>query len=928
MYPNVLTVCPCSAAGLFPFRTRLSPGQPHTEGYMQVQVQPGCPLLPEGVQLKGYFYSCCEVLEERVVGGFSGSLKQAGVQGPPVGVEAAGARQGFRHSYVGVGQGGAQVLEGYTAGTVLGSCLHVHFSSCPAAVQHLLQRCLRVDVASTTAAASVAAAAAVQREKLRAEQLEQQQQGQPVPGIGVLHGRDIERHSTGLAASKVQAQSMPDLLGAAAGKELGDMLHCVGYSSPDLQGEAACMEDESSSAGKQQQTCSQHAAGSFLRNKSSSIPDNMQQLGSQKQPNQQHGPFHVPVRWSLDLQRLGSSLTSQLLSVHLTPDKEKDKQEQQELSGEQQQQRRQKRGSSHNLLPLVDEMPLPEAASKALQNRLPVAGKTHHKRIGLACPLTVGSSVLQQQQQQELQGELDHRHMCHSASAASIHEQMVHMMAAGDHSGCAAQDASSSKAASYTTEGQTEDIWREQQQQSEPNSHKAQQQQQRWVEASCHPVLRTSVDIASLQHNAPVSAVPALRRSSLHLVPGESGASGGTAASLVDAVDAGGSSSASGSLPRSPADSIISLSPAATDMLLALGLRPRLAGVTEEDRAIEVGGWSGMEGIIQPWVAGGLENSGFSRLQLLEGVPMVCHSAQGPAGPQWQVDEQALRIARPRLVVVPGDEEHVSSSSSSSSAIGTSSSRQGRHVLTRRLAQRALKRSGVLWPESGAVMLYHECHTLCEVLEFLAVVADTAGVPERAVQLLNHVRQRLRVVAGGRAAARSLPCLASRPALQSARVLVLESINPLVVSGRWVPELLQLAGGTGPNAVWAPTPGQLSAEVGWSLLRQWAPEVVVIAVPHCTAASAMLETPQLAMQPGWWAVPAVQAGAVFILDESLLCRPGLELVLGAEVLGHVLQPDTQKMPQAAMGRVLQLCLHGGQRCRPRLLPNYFNMYCG
>jgi len=89
-------------AGLFPFRTRISPGQPQTEGYMQVQVQPGCPLLPEGGQLKGYFYSCCEVLEERVVGGFSASLAQAGAQGPPVGVEAAGAGQGK-----GVGNGHA-----------------------------------------------------------------------------------------------------------------------------------------------------------------------------------------------------------------------------------------------------------------------------------------------------------------------------------------------------------------------------------------------------------------------------------------------------------------------------------------------------------------------------------------------------------------------------------------------------------------------------------------------------------------------------------------------------------------------------------------------------------------------------------------------------------------------------------------------------
>jgi ABC-type Fe3+-hydroxamate transport system substrate-binding protein len=521
------------------------------------------------------------------------------------------------------------------------------------------------------------------------------------------------------------------------------------------------------------------------------------------------------------------------------------------------------------------------------------------------------------------QSRLSNSGNCHSKSAASIHEQMLHMMATGPYKGGKAlcDDGVSSKAASYTTEGQSEDVWWQHQ------DHSDNEGQQQQLQASEHAALRRSVDVACLQHITPTSETTAMRRSSIQLALGESRAFGGRAALLgVDANAGSSNSSASGS-SQSVGDSIISLSPAATDILLALGLRPRLAGVAEEDICIERQGWAGVDELIQEWVGGKSESRGFSRLQLLEGVPAVCHSLDGPAGLQWQVDEQAIRLARPKLVVIPGDEEHVSSSSSSSSRV--SSSRRGPQVLTRTMAQRALKRTGVLWPESGAVILYHQCHSLCEVLEFMGVVADAAGVPERAVLLQERIRQRLRALASSRAAViMPLSHLGCGHAQHLPRVVVLECITPLVASGRWVPELLQLAGGTGPHNVWGPTPGQASVEVGWSSLKQWAPEVIVVAVPRCTAASALLETPQLAMQPGWWAMPAVQSGSVYILDESLLCRPGLELVLGAEVMGHLLQPHLRTMPQAAVGRVLQLCLHDGQRCRPRLLPNYFNIYCG
>lgn len=57
-------------------------------------------------------------------------------------------------------------------------------------------------------------------------------------------------------------------------------------------------------------------------------------------------------------------------------------------------------------------------------------------------------------------------------------------------------------------------------------------------------------------------------------------------------------------------------------------------------------------------------------------------------------------------------------------------------------------------------------------------------------------------------------------------------------------------------------------------VRDYAPEVLVLAPCGHSVAATRAEVCQLAGLPGWWSLPAVKAGAVYILDHALLCRPG------------------------------------------------------
>ncbi len=101
------------------------------------------------------------------------------------------------------------------------------------------------------------------------------------------------------------------------------------------------------------------------------------------------------------------------------------------------------------------------------------------------------------------------------------------------------------------------------------------------------------------------------------------------------------------------------------------------------------------------------------------------------------------------------------------------------------------------------------------------------------------------------------------------------------------------------------------------------PEVLVVAAGECEGAARALA--QVCALPGFWALPAVHSGRVWLLHGAYLGLPGPRLADGAEVLGHaLLGPFRVPLPRGLpYGAVLRLSLAGGQRCRQSLLPNYF-----
>jgi iron complex transport system substrate-binding protein len=57
-------------------------------------------------------------------------------------------------------------------------------------------------------------------------------------------------------------------------------------------------------------------------------------------------------------------------------------------------------------------------------------------------------------------------------------------------------------------------------------------------------------------------------------------------------------------------------------------------------------------------------------------------------------------------------------------------------------------------------------------------------------------------------------------------------------------------------------------------VRAYAPEVLVLSPCGAGLESGVQQAAELAALPGWWALPAVRAGRVFVADHSLFSRPG------------------------------------------------------
>lgn len=222
---------------------------------------------------------------------------------------------------------------------------------------------------------------------------------------------------------------------------------------------------------------------------------------------------------------------------------------------------------------------------------------------------------------------------------------------------------------------------------------------------------------------------------------------------------------------------IVSLLPAATEIVCALGLRERLLARSHEcDTPADVTELPPLtRSRIDPHLPSEELDRRVKRL-LAEGTPL------------YEIDEALLERLRPDVVVTQAACD-VCAISYEQVAGSVGRSAPGARVVSLQPAR------------------------LADVWQDVRTVADACGVSERAVELLADIERRLDRV---RRESKGGP----RP-----RVAVLEWLAPPMLAGHWIPDVIEAAGGTyvGPAA------GAPSPYVSWEDLGALRPDALVVA---------------------------------------------------------------------------------------------------
>ncbi len=199
---------------------------------------------------------------------------------------------------------------------------------------------------------------------------------------------------------------------------------------------------------------------------------------------------------------------------------------------------------------------------------------------------------------------------------------------------------------------------------------------------------------------------------------------------------------------------------------------------------------------------------------------------------------------------------------------------------------------------------------LCDVcaVSFSDVCAATAALVHQEIRIVNlhptrfddiwadiaRVADALGRSAEGAAVVRGLQARASAITTRSSgrgerpRVVAVEWLDPVMLGGMWMPELIERGGGI-PLVT---RPGDHAPTLTRDALQGLAPDVVLIKPCGFPLGRTLEELPLLRASLPWESWRAVQAGRVYIADgNAYFNRPGPRIVESLEILAACLHPE-------------------------------------
>ncbi len=287
---------------------------------------------------------------------------------------------------------------------------------------------------------------------------------------------------------------------------------------------------------------------------------------------------------------------------------------------------------------------------------------------------------------------------------------------------------------------------------------------------------------------------------------------------------------------------VVSLLPSATEIVYLLGLGEQLTGVSHECDYPPAA--LGKRKIIKSAIA----SSELTSQEIDWHVSALLERGEGI----YQIDLEALKSADPDL------------------------------ILTQKLCDvcaapyQTVLEAVIKLPRKPEVLSL-DPERLGDVLKDIGRVGEATGRLKEAEEAATSLKERIEAVAVRAAKATTRP-----------QVVCLEWMDPIMASGHWLPEMVDLAGGRESLGKVA----ALSRRVEWEQVLSAAPEILILTPCGFTVDRVLEEMHILTRRPGWDGLPAVRRGRVFAVNgHAYFARPGPRLVDGLEILAHLLHPE-------------------------------------
>ena len=180
------------------------------------------------------------------------------------------------------------------------------------------------------------------------------------------------------------------------------------------------------------------------------------------------------------------------------------------------------------------------------------------------------------------------------------------------------------------------------------------------------------------------------------------------------------------------------------------------------------------------------------------------------------------------------------------------------------------------WTGGRPEIVSLEPNALADFWEDVRKVARALHVVDRGEKLITDLKKRMSDIQ------KKAASLSPKPT-----VACIEWIDPLLASGNWTPELVEMAGGINLFGV----AGKHSPMMTWEEVVKKDPDVIFVNPCGFDITRTLQEMPILVNKPGWKKLKAVKNRRVIVADGNrFFSRPGPRLVESLEIFAEVCHP--------------------------------------